>query len=254
LTQHIIFPQSTILIVAVIGALLFSGIVKGILGIGLPLTAVPLLNLLIDLPSAIALLTIPLFLSNVSQALQGEGTIAVSRELLPILVPLLAGILLGAELVLSLDYKVLLGGVGAFLLVSTIFMFAAPKLTIPRQFNGWLAPFVGFLSGIMGGIAALYGPPLISYMVARGLNQQEFVKKISILYTFAAAVMIVAFTGFGAMAGRDWVISSFAMVPVFLGMRIGESGRTKLAPQLFRNLVLVVVLISAVQMILKSFL
>ncbi len=106
----------------------------------------------------------------------------------------------------------------------------------------------------MGGIAALYGPPLISYMVARGLNQQEFVKKISILYTFAAAVMIVAFTGFGAMAGRDWVISSFAMVPVFLGMRIGESGRTKLAPQLFRNLVLVVVLISAVQMILKSFL
>lgn len=239
-------------LVLILGALLVSGTVKGGLGIGLPLTAIPLLTQVTDLQVAIALLTVPLFLSNASQAVRGGRTLNVTLGLLPIVAPLLVGVALGVRLVVSLNQKVVLGFAGTILLASVGFLVAAPRLKISNRLDGWLAPGIGLLSGVMGGFSALYGPPLISYMIARGLKQDEFVKQISILFTAAGLAMIVAFGGFGGMTANDFLISLFAMAPTYLGMLVGERMRGIVPPHLFRNLVLLVVLMSAIQMLTKS--
>ena len=55
---------------------LVAGTVKGTLGIGLPLVAVPLLATVLDLPTAIALMVVPVLTSNFIQALQGKRKLA----------------------------------------------------------------------------------------------------------------------------------------------------------------------------------
>ena len=54
-------------------ALLFvaGGVVKGTLGVGLPLLVVPLLTLILPASQAMGLLVMPVLVSNVYQALQG---------------------------------------------------------------------------------------------------------------------------------------------------------------------------------------
>ena len=64
-------------------ALLLSGVVKGILSIGLPLVGMPLLTLAVDVPTAIAILMIPLVLSNLIQAIEGRGTAAMLKRFWP---------------------------------------------------------------------------------------------------------------------------------------------------------------------------
>jgi len=56
---------------ALLLALFVAGATKGLIGVGMPIVAVPILSLVVDLPIAVALLSIPLIVTNVPQALQG---------------------------------------------------------------------------------------------------------------------------------------------------------------------------------------
>ena len=46
-----------------------GGIVKGVVGIGLPLVLIPLLTPVLDMPVAVALLTVPMIANNIGQAM-----------------------------------------------------------------------------------------------------------------------------------------------------------------------------------------
>src|SRR6516162_38090 len=83
------------IVIGVIAMLLLAGMTKGLIGIGMPIVAVPLLNLLVDLPVTVAILSIPLIISNVPQALEGDPVRAVLRRLTPIFFGLVVGIAIG---------------------------------------------------------------------------------------------------------------------------------------------------------------
>jgi hypothetical protein len=57
-------PRTPLLLAEAAAILVATGTVKEVLGIGLPLTAVPLLRPVLDLPAALALMTIPMFTSK----------------------------------------------------------------------------------------------------------------------------------------------------------------------------------------------
>jgi len=57
---------------ACFGAIVLGGLVKGTLGVGLPLVVLPLLSLLLPAPRAMGLLVMPVLLSNLWQAIEGK--------------------------------------------------------------------------------------------------------------------------------------------------------------------------------------
>ena len=93
-------------------ALLLSGLVKGILSLGLPLVGMPLLTLVVDVPTAVAILMIPLVLSNLIQAIEGRGTLVMLKRFWPLIICLIGGTFIGTALFAALDRQVLLLTVG----------------------------------------------------------------------------------------------------------------------------------------------
>src|SRR3954462_7525601 len=89
-------------------ALLLSGVVKGILSVGLPLVGMPLLTLVVDVKTAVAILMIPLVLSNLIQAIEGRGTLAMIKRFWPLIIFLIGGTFAGTALFAALDRNVLL--------------------------------------------------------------------------------------------------------------------------------------------------
>lgn len=55
-----------------IAAFVLGGLVKGTLGVGLPLVVVPLLSLVLPSPTAIALVSVPVVASNILQVWQAS--------------------------------------------------------------------------------------------------------------------------------------------------------------------------------------
>ena len=59
------------ILISVTLAFFFGGVVKGVVGVGLPLTSIALMTLVIDLRLAVPLLVIPIVVTNIIQALRG---------------------------------------------------------------------------------------------------------------------------------------------------------------------------------------
>ena len=72
--------------------LVVAGLMKGIIGVGMPIVALPLLSMLIDVRAAVMLLAVPLILSNVPQAIEGGRTLECFRRLVPVLLGMVPGI------------------------------------------------------------------------------------------------------------------------------------------------------------------
>jgi uncharacterized membrane protein YfcA len=238
--------------IAIIVMLFVAGATKGLIGIGMPIVAVPLLNLVVDLPVTVAILSIPLIITNVPQALAGEPIGGVLRRLAPVLYGLVVGVAVGVYLLSSVPLALLKPLVGATLIVIVLLMFFSPHFVVPPGYETVLGPLVGLVGGILGGLAALPGPFVFVYILALGISKDRFVQYSSMFLVVAATLMTVTLGGIGALGWRDAIISSCASLPILAGMQLGTQLRALVSPVLFRRLILCVVMLSGIQLVSGS--
>src|SRR5205823_12160496 len=101
LIRTLYFEQASI-IAAVVCSLIVAGFLKGIIGVGMPVVALPLLSLVIDVKSAAMLLSMPLIFSNLPQALEGGKTGRCLVQLMPVILGTIPGVFLGVRVLLAL--------------------------------------------------------------------------------------------------------------------------------------------------------
>jgi uncharacterized membrane protein YfcA len=94
-------------------ALFLAGIVKGILGIGVPVVSISLLSLVINIPMAVSLLPVPILLSNLWQSLTSGQVANTLKRFGILIVALIIGTFAGARLLVDIDQRMLIGIVGA---------------------------------------------------------------------------------------------------------------------------------------------
>lgn len=242
-------PPLLPIVLACTAVLTVAGIVKGVISLGLPLVGLPLLMLFVDVQTAVALLMVPLVLSNLLQAVQGEGTVAMLRRFWPVLICIAIGALIGTALFAVLDRSTLLLTIGILAVVFATASLLHPSLFIPPHVERWIGPPVGFISGVIGGMSTLFGQLLAIYVVGLRLPRDLFVKAISLMYVTAATFLMIGGTSQGTAGVRELMLSTVAMIPVYIGMLIGQRIRQRVDPERFRLLVLGVVWVSGANLI-----
>jgi uncharacterized protein len=250
---HILYSERASVIAAVVCGLIVAGLLKGIIGVGMPIVALPLLSLFIDVKSAAVLLSMPLILSNLPQALEGGKTGQCLMRLTPVLLGMIPGLILGVRALLALDANVakmiaglVLMGVGGVTLL-------APKLQIQSRLVTPTGITFGFFGGILGGIAAMAGPLVFIFLVAKGLHGKAFTKEASLYLVVSSGLLAILLTASRQFSWLDVSVSTAAMLPVVLGMYVGQQLRDKIAPQTFKTLVLIAVIAAGAELVRHGF-
>ncbi len=219
-------------------AFLGGGLIKGTLGVGLPLFAVPVLALVIPAPNAIALLAVPVLLSNAWQALEsGKAAVHVTR-FIPLLVTILLATALVVPFTLSLSLHTLNILVAASLLIAVFLMAVQPNLSIAPRHEKSTSAVVGGLAGLMAGVSSMAGPLVITYLLALRLPREVFIGSISVIYLFAMVPLYVSLAYYGRLGLSEAVVSLVGLIPMFLGMRFGKALRQRLSESVFRRILL----------------
>jgi uncharacterized protein len=246
------FEQASI-IAAVVCSLIAAGFLKGIIGVGMPVVALPLLSLFIDIKSAAMLLSMPLIFSNLPQALEDGKTGRCLRQLLPVILGMIPGLFLGVRVLLALDANVakivaglVLMGVGGVTLLAPKLQLQ-PRLVLPTGIT------CGFFGGILGGVAAMPGPLVFIYLLAKGLRGKAFTKEASLYLVVSAGVLAILLTASREFSWRDASLSMAAILPVVLGMHVGQHMRDKIAPETFKTLVLIAVIAAGADLLRHGF-
>src|SRR5689334_6304572 len=234
---------------AVVGNLIVAGFLKGIIGVGMPVVALPLLSLFIDIKAAAMLLSMPLIFSNLPQALEGGQTGRCLRQLLQVLLGTIPGLLLGVRILLALDTSVarmiaglVLIGVGGITLL-------APKLQLQSRLVLPAGITFGFFGGILGGIAAMAGPLVFIFLLAKGLRGKAFTKEASLFLVVSSGLLAILLTASREFNWLDVSVSTAATLPVVLGMYVGRHMRDKIAPETFGKLVLIAVIAAGAELV-----
>jgi hypothetical protein len=228
------------LIVTVTAIFLFGGLVKGLLGVGLPLVTIPLLALTMPAPKAIALLSAPVLASNLWQAVEGGHTRAAIARFAPLIVPMMLTTVFTVWLTLGMQP----GTLNALIAWQ-------PQLSVDRRRERQWSVGVGLMSGALGGVSAAMGPLLITYLVALRLPREAFVGSISVLNLLGSLPLYVSLCWLGVLGWPEAVLSIAALVPMFVGMSLGKRLRTRVSETAFRRMLLSFLVIIALMLLLR---
>ena len=134
-------PGASLDIVALtIFTFLLAGLVKGVIGLGLPSIAIGLLALLMPPAQAAAIMIFPSLVTNVWQMFVGPYLVALIRRLWTLVAASAVGIWLGGGILTSANSRYAAFGLGVALIVYAAIGLSAVKFAVPRHHEWWLNP------------------------------------------------------------------------------------------------------------------
>jgi uncharacterized membrane protein YfcA len=214
--------------------------------------AVPLLATVLDLPTAIALMIVPVLTSNVIQALQGKKKAATLRRFWPLLLTLIPCTVVAAQYVSTVDLhtgSLVLGVIVVLFSLSQLIRF---RFSISTTQERLLNPAIGIVAGLLGGLSNLFGPPLIMYLVALKLEKDDFVTTIGLLFIVASATLYTTLAFEGVVTFENATASLIAALPVMAGVFLGTRLRGRIDQRSFERVLLVVLVLIGLNLVRRG--
>ena len=157
---------------------------------------------------------------------------------------------LGACLLATAPSRLLNVGMGATVLASSILFSRGFALKVmPNRI--WTVT-IGMATGLLNGAAALGGPPVILFYFSSPAGL-EVSRASLIAYFLFTDVIALGANAVGGLVNRNTVLFGTAMlVPLLLGLVIGNRSFSRTTPEKFRKAVLVLLAILSSALLMKS--
>ncbi len=236
--------MSTTELAVVLIAVVVGAVVKAVTGMGLPIIAIPIAALFVDLDDAVVALASPNVVANLLLGFRERGHVAETRDLPVLALTGAIGALIGAVAFVSLPETPLVVVLIAAIVLYVITFFAKPDLqTSPGQ-SRRLAPIVGTTAGAFQGAIGISGPIIGSWIHSYRLERGAHIFSVTALFLMTGGTQFVVFAATGELTGRVGA-SLLACIPVLASIPIGTRLRDRVSSRGF-DLAVVAMLIASV--------
>ena len=241
----------TITFAVILFSVFFGGIVKGSVGIGMSMFSVPLIAFILPPTKAMMLLCFPVIVTNFIQ-MDIKNGISNSR-FFPMFITLFLGILIGGKLILSLNLKTISIIIALTIIIFTSFNFLGLNLNwLKPKYEKIISIFIGFFSGILGGVSTFYAPPIITFLVSLNLAKENFIRTTATMYFLASIPLYSSLIFHGLGNFYDLLVSLIITAPALLGQYLGTKIRVRLSNEIFRKTILVILIIIGFSLLIKN--
>ena len=235
-------------IIAVI--VLFAYTVVGTTGFGASIVAVPLIVHLVPLTMVVPMMVV--FDLCAGLLLGGRNFASVNRrELFRLLPFMLAGIVMGASLLLSAPERPLLLTLGVAVLCYAAWSLWGRSSAAPIA-PWWSAP-LGTVGGVFSALFGTGGPIYTIYLARRIGDKSQLRATISTLIFVSALARLVAFVAAGAFAQRELLTLIPLLFPcVLAGLFLGNRLHHRLPGKQVIRVVWALLLLSSISLLWRN--
>lgn len=227
-------PDATIILI--LGSFLLAGMVKGVIGLGLPTVSLALLTVATDLPTAMGLLLVPSFVTNLWQAMVGGNAGLVVTRSWPFLLAATLTIWIGAQAMRHIELALLSALLGALLAAYAAASLAGLRLSLSKRRAFWAGPLFGLINGVLTGMTGSFVVPGVIYLQALGFNRDALIQAMGMLFALSTFALALALRGNGLLDPVTATWSAIALLPAIFGMALGQRIRRKISESLFRRI------------------
>ncbi len=235
------------------GGLLVAGFAKGAAAMGLPLIATPILAGVFGPRLAVVIVTVPIFAANTILILQDWKRLRELRHLGVLVLLGIAGTAVGSQLLAQLDQRtfalLITAMVAVFLLRGDRLLGDDPTVGRGRV----IGPFIALAGGLLQGTTSIASPLVGSYFHALRLQPRDFVLSLAVLFEFNSVTQIVSYGLAGLYTPQAVAYGIAGLVPALVGLAAGIALRGRLDPRRFRQGIVVLIVVSAVNLLRTTF-
>ena len=235
-----------------VAVFLLGGVVKGALGIGLPAFLVGLLTFYYEPRTAVAMILLVIMTTNFRQALLGGSIVEIIIRHKYFCIFASIGIFAVAVLGSKVPLPLLQFCVG---IAMTIFALSSLLARIPALNMKYDKPAqiaAGIGSGILGGLTAIWGPPLAIYLMSLKLEKDVMIQTLGVMFSVQSLFLVAGFVVSGELTGRIALIGAVLIIPAFIGMYFGEKIRVRMNTVQFMRAFLIVFLLLGLNLIRRG--
>ena len=239
---------SVVQLIIAAGAVFLAFLVRGALGFGSGLVAVPLLVLMFPLTLVVPVVSVLEYLASATHGVVHRSAI-VRGDLLALLPFSVAGLLAALYLFETVEPGNLTKALGVFILLYAAWSFLAVQ---PRKRHSrlWGIP-LGLLAGLVGTLFGTGGPFYVIYFKLRHLDKTQFRATFATVFLIEGLARLVGY----ALAGlldRDSLILAVVGVPMLaLGLYVGGHIHHRLSQTAFQRGVSVLLVVAGGSLLFK---
>lgn len=242
------FPEPSILF-TILAIFLVASTVKGSLGIGFPAIVMSILPIIAEPALGVALLAIPIFVTNGAQFLTVKGWPTIIRRFLVAGLSVLITITIVVQFVDDAPSRWINIAVGSSLVMFALTSLLKLELRMTEH-PTWQA-LVGISSGLIGGLSAVKAPIMI-YMVGLKLPREEFICAAGFLFFMGGIGLTLGTLKASLLNDVTFALSLVCCVVALVGFRIGAKIRGRLSEKVFRTTILWVILVLGARLIVTN--
>ncbi|MDO8876258.1 MAG: sulfite exporter TauE/SafE family protein [Pseudolabrys sp.] len=226
--------DSPAILIAVAGAFLLAGFVKGVIGLGLPTVAIGLLGLVMSPAQAAAILIVPSLVTNVWQMFAGGHLLELLRRLWPMLLGTCAGTFIGAVWLPHSGGGQATIWLGAALMVYGALGIFNVRFSVPRRAEVWLGLLIGVATGAVTVATGVFALPGVPYIQALQMERDKMVQALGLSFTVSTVTLAMALSHAGEMNMSLLWPSLVGLAVAAAGMLLGQMVRGLIRPETFR--------------------
>jgi uncharacterized membrane protein YfcA len=242
------------LLVAALG-LVFAGLVKGSVGFGLPMIAVPVLTGFVGPKTAVVVMSIVNLASAVVVAARG-GSVALRsycRMLLPICGALVVGVVIGAHLLALLSPILLSAFVGLTSIAFAVMSAARLSPSVPPGRQPLVGSLIGLASGLMAGTTSIFASLVAIYFHALALPKRDFLVLLNIVLALGGIVQLASYAQLGLYDGAVLETAGLTAICVAVGVVLGFVVQDRVDQRIFNRVVLGVIFLVGLSLVARAF-
>ncbi|CAB5722030.1 Sulfite exporter TauE/SafE [Delftia tsuruhatensis] len=240
---------------AAVAVFALAGVVKGVVGLGLPTLSMALLALFMPAGQAAAWLLLPSLVTNVVQMRPLPALWPLLRRLgwmqLGIVIGTVGGMLWWGPVGEAAMARTALG---VALVLYALWGLWGPSLQLPERHQGWLGLACGLLTGAITALTGVFVVPAVAFLQSLALSRQALMQAMGLCFTVStlalgAGMALARGAEHGALAwGSTALVSALMLLPALAGMAWGERLRQSLSPQVFKRVLMLSLLALGIYM------
>src|SRR4051812_8833450 len=223
------------LLILIAAVFLLAGLVKGVLGLGLPTVAMGLLAVSMPPAHALAIVIVPAIVTNIWQTFVGPYLRDIVRRLWPLMIGTCLGIWSGSGLMTGPYARFGTIILGILLVIYAIIGLSKVRFSVARPHEKWVGGIVGVLTGLVSAATGVQVIPSMPFMQAIGMEKDELVQALGVFFTTATVALTFSITASGLLTTATALPGAIAMGGAFAGMFIGQAVRARMPADSFRR-------------------
>ena len=230
----------------------FAGLIKGLVGFGLPVVALAILATSIGLQETIAVLIVPSIVTNIWQGVVGGNFVRLMKRMWLFFLCATGGIWLGVIILATQDTNQLIAVLGTLLIAYAAISLTGFQVPTPGHREIWVSPLIGSIAGVTYGCTGSFVMPGTVYVQALGMQRDMLIQALGITYTIVTVVIAVFLAGHNLLPIETGVVSFGVLIPAAAGMYVGQRLRRHLPEARFRKAFFAGLLMVGIYMVARA--